>query len=86
MAAWFEPLLAALADQPAATTTVTLTLAELEALASRPVPTSAATQGYWHSNLPYSPRRRLAAIGWRAGHVDRMAATITFIRIAAGPP
>ena len=49
MAAWFDPLLALLAAQPPATTTLTLTLGELAALASGPVPAGLATRTYWRT-------------------------------------
>ena len=80
MPVWFEPLLTLLADQPPETTTVTLTLTEVAALASAPVPAGAATQLYWQGRGS-SVRRRLAAIGWRVGRLNRRVATITFARL-----
>ena len=63
MAAWFAPLLALLADQPPDTATVMLTLGELEALTSGPLPAAAATQTYWYAGAS-APSQRLATIGW----------------------
>ena len=79
MAAWFDPLIALLAAQPPDTTTVTLTLGDLEALASRPLPAGAATHTYWQGQV--SVRRRLVAIGWRMARINRQSRTLTFARI-----
>ncbi len=82
MAAWFDPLLALLADQPIDTPTVTLTLSDLAGLACGPLPTSAATRTSWWRRSS-APGRRLAAQGWRMVRVNRSARTLTFARVAA---
>ena len=79
MAAWFDPVLALLAAQPPATTTLTLTLGELAALASGPVPAGLATRTYWRTPSNQIGRR-LAAIGWRTASFNRRVQTITFSR------
>ena len=80
MAAWFDPLLARLAEQPPDTLTVTLTLDELEALASEPMPARAITHVYWQRHGS-APRQRLAAIGWSMVRINRQVRTLTFARI-----
>ena len=80
MAAWFDPLIALLAEQPPDTTTVTLTLSDLEMLARGPLPASAATHLYWQGHTSAS-RRRLAAIGWSMIRLNRGSHTLTFARI-----
>ena len=82
MAAWFEPLLAFLADQPADTTTLTLTLAQIEALASGPIPAGAAARGYWQSHVADGLGRRMAAIGWRVRRFRRYPSAVTFVRVS----
>ena len=84
MATWFDPVLGMLAGQPPDTTTVTLTLAALAALAGRPLPASATTPTYWQGHT--SVRRRLAAIGWRTARAGRGAATIPFARLPGEHP
>ena len=78
MVSWFDRLLALLAEQPRTTTTVTLSLADLDALASGPLPAGTATQSYWWG---HAVRRRLAAIGWCVASVSRRSRTVTFTRI-----
>ncbi len=82
MAAWFDPLLALLSAQPRDTTTVTLTLAEVMALASRPPPASVVTHHYW-LNRSRPPSRQLVAVGWHMVHLNRAAGTLTFARVGA---
>ena len=80
MAAWFEPLIALLAEQPPDTITVTLTLGALEALANGPLPAGFATRPYWWRH-DHGMGRRLAVIGWQTAHVGRRAQSVTFARI-----
>ena len=82
MAAWFDPLLTLLADQPVDTPTVTLTLGDLAALATGPLPANAATRTYWWRSSS-APGRRLAAQGWRMVRVNRSARTLTFAWVGA---
>ena len=84
MPAWFEPLLAVFADQPVETTTLTLTLAEIEALADGPTPAGLATRTYWQGRAS-SVRRRLIAIGWHMARFNRASGTLTFARVPAPP-
>ena len=84
---WFDPLLAFLAEQPPETTSVTRTLAELEALAGRPLPASTVSRPYWRQQQPGGMGRRLAARGWRAGSFGRgHALAITFVRLPPDAP
>ena len=81
MPAWYEPLLALLAVQPADTTTLTLTLAEIQALACGPLPASFATRTYWQRG-GRGIHQRLAAAGWRVWRVGDRASLITFVRLS----
>ena len=83
MAHWSGPLVAFLAAQPSATTILTLSLAEIDALVHVPVPASAAGRYYWLSSTG-TMSRRLAAIGWRMVRVDRRPLRITFARMPGG--
>ena len=56
----YRPLADYLAAQPAATTTVTLTLAEIEALLGKRLPLSARSHGWWRRQAPDSV---LACVG-----------------------
>ena len=81
MAAWFDPVLALLADQPADTLTLTLTLAEIKALASGPLPAGAAARGYWQGHITDGLGRQLVTIGWRVSRFHRYPAAVTFVRV-----
>ena len=83
MAAWFEPLLALLGEQPPDTTTVTLTLGDLEALTRGLVPADVVTERYWQGYAS-TVRGQLATIGWSMVRLNRRSRTLTFARIG-GP-
>ena len=83
MAVWFAPLLVLLTGQPGDTTTVTLTLVEIEGLASGPTPAGFGTRTYWRSSSN-AVGRRLSAIGWQARRLNRRAQTVTFGRLPDG--
>ncbi len=80
MAHWSDPLLRLLAEQPAETTSVTLTYAELAALAGGPLPPSGVIRGYWWNRRSGQMGHRVAVIGWRVGRVRGRPPTITFVR------
>ena len=80
---WSEPLVVLLAEQPADTTSVTLTIAELMMLAGGRLPAMAETRSYWWTPKSGSMVNRLAAIGWRAAHVRGRPLALTFERVAA---
>ncbi len=83
MASWYDPLLALLADQPAATATVTVTLSDLERLAGQSLPAGAYARAYWLRVGRRSIHGRLAAIGWRSERFDRYGQVVTFARLPA---
>ena len=83
MAAWFEPLLTLLAEQPPDTPTLTLTLVEIEALAQGPLPAGAAARGYWQRHVADGLGRQMAAIGWRVRRFHRYPTAVTFVRVPA---
>ena len=74
----YQPLVDYLAGQPAATTSVSLTLAEIEALVEAPLPRTAATRIWWHNARPYW--RLLHAAGWRVVGFDVLGRRATFAR------
>ncbi len=81
---WSDPLLTVLRGQPVDTTTVTLTLAEIEAIIGAPLPESVHTSGWW-ANLRGQQRPQMKAwwsAGWRvAGTMLRTASPlVTFER------
>jgi hypothetical protein len=84
----YAPLAAYLADQPASTPTVTLTLAAIEQVIGQSLPAGASTQMWWTARRGWDrqPRPWVAA-GWRvAGVVMRMATpSVTFARVTAAP-
>lgn len=71
-----------LARQPPATTTVTLTLTEIEQLLGRPLPASAWTGGWWQVNQEHQRLRPWITAGWRVARVSMRIATprVTFVR------
>lgn len=79
---WFDPLLAFLHDQLLETDAVTLTLAELEALAGQPLPISTLLRSYWWDRQAGSLHRRVAVVGWQVVQARRrdQSLTITFAR------
>ena len=81
MPRWYVPLLAFLAAQPADTTRLTLTVAELEGLAGRSLPVTTATYGYWWQWKRGPLRSRLAAIGWQVAQARGRPLAVTFVRL-----
>ena len=78
----YQPLTDYLAGQPAATTTVTLTLAEIEGLIWRSLPASAYLRTWWHTrSTPLT--RHVTVIGWQVERVDLRRRVVTFVRTAA---
>ncbi len=83
MSQWYEPLFDLLAAQPAETTRVTITFAEVAALAGTPIPDAAYAHEYWLRQERSALRRHLQAAGWQiAGMQEGVDATITFVRLS----
>ena len=80
MAAWFNPLLVFLAEQPPTVAALTLTLAELQVLAGEPLPAGATTWTYWQGGAADAPSQQLAAVGWRVRRFSQQPLTMTFAR------
>ncbi len=79
---WYEPLLAFLAEQPPETVRVTLTFAELEALADGSLPSGAAGRSYWRQTNPRGMGTRLKVVGWRLQRWQREPVPLlTFERV-----
>ena len=76
----YQPLADALERQP--TSTVTLTLAEIEALLGLPLPPSARTRAWWMNRPERGYRRLLAPLGWTVGEVRRRhgVQSVTFVK------
>ena len=86
MAHWYDALLALLAAQPPEVVSVTLTLAEVEALAGGRMPAGGLTRAYWRQRRPGGMGHRLMTLGWRVGRFGRgQTVTITFVRYAPAP-
>ena len=79
-ARWYDPLLTFLAEQPAETTSITLTFAEVAACVGAPLSAFAATRTFWCDRKPRSVGAGLAVFGWRVAHVHGRPLTITFVR------
>ncbi len=77
---WYDPLLSFLAEQPAETTSVMLTVAELTTLVEGRLPANAMTRSYWWHRKPSSVSVDLTAIGWRVIHMRGRPLAITFVR------
>ena len=78
----YQPLIDHLAGQPATTTTVALTFAEIEELIRRPLPASAYLRTWWHTrSTPLT--RHVAVIGWQVERVDLRRRVVSFLRTAA---
>ena len=60
---WYEPVLTFLAEQPAATGSVTLTFAAVAALAGEPPIAHALTRAFWWDRGPHSIGAGLAVCG-----------------------
>ena len=78
----YQPLVDYLAPLSAGTTSVSLTLAEIEALVGAPLPRTVATRIWWHNSRPHW--RLVRAAGWRVAGVDFPGRTVTFARVAGG--
>ena len=81
----YQPLADALERQ--STSTVTLTLAEIEALLGLPLPPSARTRSWWVDRSRHAAYRRLLApLGWTVGEVRRRygVQAVTFVKTDAG--
>ena len=84
---WYDPLFDLLAAQSAETTSVTISFAEVAALADVPIPDAAYAHSYWLRQERSALRRRLQAAGWRmAGMQEGVNATITFERRPPSAP
>ena len=82
MPQWYEPLFDLLAAQPAEVTRVTISFAEVAALAGVPIPDAAYAHSYWLQRERGRLRRRLRAAGRRmVGMQEGVNATITFERL-----
>ena len=82
----FQRLVNALAGQPAGMLTLTLTLAEIEAILGRPLPRAASTRAWWIDQGKHARHRRLLmAAGWaaRAVHFRGPVPSVTFVKAAA---
>ena len=76
-----SPLVDYLAEQP--TTSVTLTLAEIETLLGRPLPRSVYTQSWWSATRHRIVRQAWVRAGWMVAAVDLRAGArpaVTFVR------
>ena len=80
-ARWYVPLVALLAGQDAGTATVTLSLAELDRLASGRLPRGAWGRAYWYE-WRVGAARALGRAGWWVVRFDRDARAVTFARVA----
>ena len=79
----YQLLIDYLAGQPATTTTVVLTFAEIGELTRRPLPASAYLRTWWHTrSTPLT--RHVAAIGRQVERVDLRRRVVTFVRCAPG--
>ena len=77
----YQPLIDHLAGQPAATTSVSLTLADIEGLLGEPLPRAAGMRSWWHRS---APRWRLVrAAGWQVELVVFQRRVATFVLTAA---
>ena len=77
----YQPLADALERQSAST--VTLTLAEIEALLGLPLPPSARTRSWWVDRSRHAAYRRLLApLGWTVSEVRRRhgVEAVTFVK------
>ena len=84
----YEPLAAFLAAQPAETTQVTLTGPQIEALLGAPLPTGAATAGWWANARGSVQGRAWLSVGCRAVQlrVRQAPAVVTFVRVESPAP
>jgi hypothetical protein len=84
MPSFYAPLVAFLAAQPPTTTTVTVTLAEVEQVLGLALPASASTQTWWFGKHGRQRPKPWVAAGWRVARVSMRTATstVTFARVA----
>ncbi len=80
---WYTPLITLLSAQPPETTELTVSLAELEALAGEPVPLGAYARVFWVGRGGRKVTAALAQVGWRVVRFDRYTRSVTFVRVAA---
>src|SRR5215211_2272314 len=80
----YQPLVDFLSRQPPETTTVTLTLAEVEGLLGVPLPEGAWTRLWWLAGGPPGVVRPWVAVGWRVTRTSLQTTptTVTFARRA----
>ncbi len=80
----YEPLADFLAAQPPETTSVTLSLPEIEALLGQEVPLSAHRHTWWRNDPSQRQPRAWLGAGWRVTHaqVRQAPSAITFTRIS----
>ena len=85
MTSSYTPLGDYLTNQPSETTTVMLTLAEVEQVLGRVLPAGAWARGWWQVVQDQGRPRPWVAVGWRVAQVLMRQAppTITFTRIAS---
>jgi len=74
-------LAALLSAQPTETLELTLSLAELEALADAPLPRGAYARRFWMDRGDGKVNTALAQIGWRFVGFDRDAGAVTLGRL-----
>jgi hypothetical protein len=87
----YVPLTAYLRAQPPEVSSVTLTLAEVEAIIGAPLPRSAVTAGRsWWTNAPVQPQSRAwRSAGWVVAALQRRGGgppplwTVTFTRVVS---
>jgi hypothetical protein len=79
----YAPLATLLANQPPETTTVTLTLPEIEAVLGRALPAGAWARGWWHGTRYGERPHPWAAVGWQAVAMamGQVPPTVTFARV-----
>jgi hypothetical protein len=85
----YQPLADYLAAQPAATATITLTIAEVEAVVGAPLPAAVWTRTWWSKARPGRQReaRPWLTAGWRVARLSLRTATptVTFARLSVSP-
>ena len=77
----YQPLIDHLAGQPATTTTVALTFAEIEGLLGEPLPRAAGMRSSWHRSAPRW--RMVRAAVWQVVGGDMLRRTVTFSRLSS---
>jgi hypothetical protein len=79
----YAPLATFLANQPLETTTVTLSLTEIEQVLGRPLPAGAWTRGWWQSTKDKGRPRPWLVAGWRVAEASmrQVPPLVTFARL-----